>query len=278
VLRANEHTDGGWDYSQAAGDPDALAAPSDVDMTGATMAALCVSGVPRTDPAVVAAASFLSGKLIADSGAFDSLYGVNTDSNGWAVSGLNACGIDPQGPKFTTSAGKTPVDFLLAQQFAPDGGFRYLPTDTAPDAYSSIDALRAVAGAGFTAAPPRPKTSGTPRWVASTAFSPGTTSDLALIVDDGSGTPGVCSVPVTPTGSTTTLGSVLDAAEAGATPGGCVTATVPSSGGGALTSVNGVSDSGCSTWKVSIDGGSASTARRDTVIHLGDTVSLHYDG
>ncbi|WP_407648721.1 hypothetical protein [Actinacidiphila epipremni] len=276
VVRANEHTDGGWNYSQAAGNPGQLAATSDIDMTGAALASLCSAGVPATDPAVVAGKNFLKGKLVNTTGAFNAMFGANTDSNGWAVSGLNACGINPQGTDFTTTAHKTPVDFLIAQQFSPGGGFRYLPTDTSPSAYSSIDAIRAVAGGGFTAAPPTPVTAGAPTWVATTDFSSGATSKLALVVDNGSGTLKVCSVPVTATGTTTTLGTVLDAAATSATPSGCVTSVTPPSGTGTVTALNGTADSGSTTWKSSTDGGPPTTASRATTVHLGDTLYLHY--
>lgn len=276
VVRANEHNDGGWNYSQAAGNPTALAATSDIDMTGATLASLCVSGVANTDPAVVAGKNFLKGKLVNGSGAFNSMFGANSDSNGWAVSGLNACGLNPQGADFTTPAGKTPLDFLLAQQFNPAGGFKYLPTDTSPSAYSSIDALRAVAGGGFTAAPPTPVTAGAPRWVGTTDFTSGATSPLALVVDDGTGTLRVCSVPVTAGGATTTLGAVLDAAKAAATPSGCVTSLTPATGSGTITALNGTANAGGATWRAGLDGSALAAASRGTTVHLGDTVYLRY--
>ncbi|MER7850362.1 prenyltransferase/squalene oxidase repeat-containing protein [Kitasatospora sp. NPDC096077] len=277
VVRANQHTDGGWNYSKAAGDPNALGQPSDVDMTGASMASLCVGGVANTDPAVLAAKGFLKAKM-ATSGAFNAMYGVNTDSNGWAVSGLIACGFDPQGTDFTSPAPfkKTPVDFLISQQFNPGGGFRYQPTDTSPSAYASVDGLRAVAGGGFTATPPTPVTAGEPQFVATSGFTPGTAARIALIVDDGTGNPRPCAVTITPTGSTATLGDVLDAA-ATASPAGCVTAVTPASGvAGPITSLNGVANSGTSSWLLSTDGGASITADRTAVVNLGDTVSLRY--
>lgn len=138
-IRANQHNDGGWQYSKAEGNPTALATAGDIDMTGAAMAALCASGVPNTDTDVVQAKNFLKGKLVTTSGAFNSMYGVNTSSNGWAVAGLNACGINPQTGDFLTTAGKTPIDFLIANQYNPGGGFKYKPSDTTPSAYASID-------------------------------------------------------------------------------------------------------------------------------------------
>ncbi|WEV29162.1 hypothetical protein OYE22_31235 [Streptomyces sp. 71268] len=274
TVRANQHDDGGWNYSKAEGDPAKLAAASDIDMTGATMASLCVSGVPASDPAITKAKAFLKSKLINGSGAFDAMFGVNTDSNGWAVSGLNACGINPQTGDFLTKAGKTPIDFLIAQQFKPGGGFKYLPTDTSPSAYASIDGLRAVAGGGFATAPPTP-TTGASRWVATTQFAPGTAARLAVTVDDGTSLK-VCAVTLTPTGTTTTLGAVLDAATSSAAPAGCVTSLTPTTGDGTVTSLNGKTNNATSTWKVSVDGAPANTAARNKVINLGDTIALRY--
>ncbi|MEV6075203.1 hypothetical protein AB0L80_08885 [Streptomyces sp. NPDC052069] len=275
-IRANQHVDGGWTYSKAEGDPTALNAPGDVDMTGSAMAALCVSGVPNTDADVVRAKNFLKGKLIAGTGAFNSLYGVNTSSNGWGVAGLNACGINPQTGDFLTSSGKTPVDFLIANQYNPAGGFKYQPADTGPSAYSSIDALRGVVGGGFTTAPPVPVTPGAPQWVAQPAFTAGTATTLALTVDDGAGNLKVCSVAFTPTATTTTLGDVLDAAGSGATPSGCVTSVTPSSGTGTLTGINGKANSGSNTWKAGVDGSAFAAAARNRVINVGDTIALRW--
>ncbi|MFF9352015.1 hypothetical protein [Streptomyces sp. NPDC014734] len=275
-IRANQHNDGGWDYSRAEGDPGRLAAPSDIDMTGAAMAALCVTGVPNTDTDITRAKAFLKSKLVPGSGAFNATFGVNTDSNGWAVSGLNACGVNPQTGDFLTSAGKTPVDFLIAQQFNPGGGFRYLPGDTTPSAYASVDGLRAVAGGGFTAAPPVPVTGGAPQWVAQGAFTPGTATKLALTVDDGTGDLKVCSVSFTPTGATTTLGAVLDAATTAATPSGCVSGVTPSSGTATITALNGRANSGVGTWKAGVDGSALTGADRGRVINVGDTIALRW--
>ncbi|MFJ6572675.1 hypothetical protein ACIQNU_35220 [Streptomyces sp. NPDC091292] len=275
-IRANQHNDDGWNFSKAEGNPSQLAAASDIDMTGAAMAALCVSGVPNTDTDIAQAKAFLKSKLVASSGAFNAMFGVNTDSNGWAVSGLNACGINPQTGDFLTSMGRTPVDFLISQQFNPGGGFKYLPSDTSPSAYASIDGLRAVAGGGFTAAPPVPATAGAAQWVAQGSFTPGTATKLALTVDDGAGGLKVCSVGFTPTGTTTTLGAVLDAAVTAATPSGCVTSITPATGTGTVTAVNGKANSGSNTWKASTDGSAFTAATRDRTVNAGDTIALRW--
>ncbi|WP_066952861.1 hypothetical protein [Streptomyces lushanensis] len=275
-IRANQHNDGGWNYSKAEGNPAQLAAVSDIDMTGASMAALCASGVPNTDSDITQAKAFLKSKLVNNSGAFNAVFGANTDSNGWAVSGLNACGINPQTGDFLTPLGRTPVNFLIAQQFNPGGGFRYLPGDTSPSAYASIDGLRAVAGGGFTSAPPVPVTAGAPQWAAQSTFTAGTATTLGVTVDDGAGGLKVCSVAFTPTGTTATLGDILTAATTAATPAGCVTSVTPSSGTGTITAINGKANSGTSTWKVGVDGSAFAGAARDKVINTGDTIALRW--
>ncbi|WP_329014646.1 hypothetical protein [Streptomyces sp. NBC_00690] len=275
-IRANQHNDGGWDYQKAEGNPTRLSAASDVDMTGASMAALCASGVPNTDTDIVQARTFLKNKLVPATGAFNAMYGINTNSNGWAVAGLNACGINAQTGDFLTSMGKTPIDFLIAQQYNPAGGFKYKPSDTAPSAYASIDALRAVAGGGFTTAPPTPVTPGAPKWVAESAFTPGTATELALSVDDGAGGLKVCSVAFTPTAGTSTLSDVLNAAASAATPAGCVTSVTPASGSGTITEINGKSNSGSNTWKVSVDGSAFASATRGKAVNIGDTIALRW--
>lgn len=275
-IRVNQHDDGGWNYGKAEGDPSQLGATSDIDMTGAAMAALCASGVPNTDTDIAQAKTFLKGKLVANTGAFNAMFGVNTDSNGWAVSGLNACGINPRTGDFLTAKGKTPVDFLISQQFNPGGGFKYLPSDTSPQAHASIDGLRAVAGGGFTATPPVPATSGAPQWVSQAALTAGTSTSFAVTVDDGSGNLKVCSVALTATGTTTTLGAVLDAAAGAATPSGCVSGVTPSSGTGQITSLNGKANSGSNTWKVGVDGSSFASATRGKSIAVGDTIALRW--
>ncbi|GAA3214996.1 prenyltransferase/squalene oxidase repeat-containing protein [Dactylosporangium siamense] len=273
-IRNNQHNDGGWNYSQAEGNATELATASDIDMTGAAMAALCSAGVPNTDADVVQAKNFLKGKLINASGAFNSMFGANTDSNGWAVSGLNACGIASQGADFTTAAGKTPIDFLRAQQVA-GGGFKYLPSDTVASSYASIDAVRALAGGGFTAAPPTPVTVGAPKWVGAATFTSGTATKVTVIVDNGT-TVKPCAVTFTPTATTTTLGNILDTAITAATPTGCVTSVTPSSGSGTITAVNGLANAGGSTWKVSADGAALAAATRATTVNVGDTLYVRY--
>ena len=275
AIKANQHTDGGWTWEKAAGSETALKRPSEPDMTGAAMAALCGAGVSNTNTTVVNAKNYLVGLLESSTGAFGSEFGANTDSNSWAVQGLNACGINPQGTEFTTAAGKTPIDFLLSEQLT-SGGFKYQSANTEANEYSSQSAIRALAGAGFTAPPPTPKVG--EKWLAASSFATGAAESdpLALVIEYG-GTLKVCSVAVAPKAATTTLATVLETAMTAATPSGCVSGLQPTTGTGAITQVNGYPEPKVAGWNVSIDGAAAAQAKRSTVIHVGDTIYLKFE-
>jgi len=275
AIKANQHTDGGWTWEKAAGNETALKRPSEPDLTGAAMAALCGAGVANTNATIVKAKAYLVGLLESSTGAFGSEFGANTDSNSWAVQGLNACGINPQGAEFTTTAGKTPIDFLISQQLT-SGGFKYQPANTGANQYSSQSAIRALAGGGFTAAPPTPKAG--EKWGAASSFATGAAeSDPLALVIEYSGTLKVCSVSVAPKATATSLATVLETAMTAATPSGCVSGLQPTSGTGAITQVNGFPEPGVAGWKVSIDGAAAVQAKRSTAIHVGDTIYLKYE-
>ncbi len=273
AIGRNQHSDGGWSFQKVEGNEKAIASAAEPDMTGAALAALCGAGVASSEATVVRGTEYLRSLLVAASGAFGSPFGVNTDSNAWAVEGLNVCGIDPQGAGFTTSAGRTPIDFLLSQQL-PSGAFRYEAKGATANEYASQDALRALAGAGFTAAPPKPKHA--PRWLFEKDFdaSGATTSMLTLIVDTGTGTPSACAVSIAPATTKTKLARVLEAAESTASPAGCVTSFAPSDGKGAVTQIDGAPSPAEAKWTVTIDGGPAKPAKGGTSIELGDTIYL----
>lgn len=276
AVRANQHTDGGWTFAKVAGNKEAEESASEPDMTGAAMAALCTAGVANTDETVVEGREYLESHLVNASGAFESAFGVNTDSNAWGVQGLNACGIPSQGAGFTTAMGKTPIDFLISQKIA-GSGFKYQPANKTAELNASQDAVRALAGAGFTATPPVP-TGGLPQWKAETEFGTKATESvgLALVIDNGT-TLKVCSVTVAPAATTTTLSAVLDTAVKGTTPTGCVTGYLPGSGTGAITQINGFPVSPEEKWNIVIDGGEKKQAKRNTTIHLGDTIYLKFN-
>jgi hypothetical protein len=242
------------------------------------MAALCGAGVKNTEEAIVKAKSYLISKFVKAIGAFESEFGVNTDSNAWAVDGLKACGIDPQGTGFIGSKPKenTPINFLISQQVT-GGGFRYLTSGSTAESYASQDAVRALGSGGFTAAPPTPKSG--PQWKGVTEFATGEAeaTSLALVVDNGSSPLKVCSVSLAPKATTTTLATVLDAAVKGTTPASCVTGYLPAGGEGGITQVNGFPTTPAEKWNISIDGGTKAQAKRSTTIHVGDTIYLKYE-
>ncbi len=277
AVKANQHTDGGWTWEKAAGNPAALEKPSEPDMTGAAMAALCAAGVTSGEETIVNAKKYLVSIFEGSTGAFKSSFGINTNSNAWVVDGLKACGIDPQAAEFTGEASETPLTFLISQQLSKGGGFKYLPGGSSADQYASQDAVRALGSGGFTATPPTPSKG--PQWKGVTQFATGEaeTTSLALIVDDGVSALKVCSVTLAPKATTTTLATVLNAAVAATTPTGCVTGFLPGSGEGAITQVNGYPAVPAEKWNISIDGAAETQANRSTQINVGDTIYLSYE-
>jgi hypothetical protein len=277
AVEANQHNDGGWTWSIVAGNEEAKKKASEPDMTGAAMAALCSAGLTKSSSPIVSAKKYLEGIFEGSSGAFKSEFGNNTNSNAWAVDGLKACGIDPQGTEFQGPAPnkRTPINFLISQQVT-GGGFRYLTSGSTADSYASQDAVRALGSGNFTATPPTP--SGGPQWKGVTQFATGAgeSTSLALIVDDGVSALEVCSVTLAPEATTTTLAAVLNAAVAGASPAGCVSGFLPGSGEGAITQISGYPPTPTASWDVSIDGGAPVQALRNTQINVGDTLYLQY--
>ncbi len=266
-LRQNQHDDGGWTFTAALTEA-AQGEPSEEDMTGAAVAALCEAGVPAYDPAVASALGYLRGRLIDATGGIEYLWGFpagspNADTNAWVLSGLNACGIDPQSAAWTTSAGKTPVDYLLSLQVpsgAEAGAFGYEDT-SAGNLYSTQDALRAIAGGVFTAAPVSVRTPPT--------VAPGTPVPHLLAIELAPGNVRICKVTAPAAASLT---EVLAAAEAVSYPPGCVTSLSVSEG--RVESIDGVApEGGDEAWLVRLDRGSAAVAGEQPV-GFGDLIAL----
>jgi hypothetical protein len=264
-LRRNQHDDLGWNFG-AATTPADRATESTVDMTGAAIAAFCVSGVPAYDPDVAEGIEFLQREFeaeSAESGGFEYPYGgANADTTAWAINGLNACGIDPQGPEWTTeTTEKTPVDFLLSVQAdsGPNkGAFEYFGS---PDLYSSQDALRAISGEVFTADPPSHR--------AVPTVATGTQVPHLLVINLGGGQVRFCKVTAAADASLTT---VLEAAEANSTPSGCVTSLTIV--GGKVFSLDGVTpaDEG-EAWLARLDDSPAESAGEQPV-GFGEVIAL----
>jgi hypothetical protein len=270
-LRQRQHDDGGWTYS-AAMTPAAKAEPSEPDMTGAAIAALCEAGAPAYDPAVAPALAYLQGLLVDATGAFRYAFGDNADATAWAISGLTACGIDPQSAAWTTAAGKTPIDHLLSLQVqsGPEaGGFGYENTSEA-NLYSTQDALRAIAGGVFTAAPPDRGDPSQPSVRPVPVVSTGTPVPHLLAIELAPGNVRICKVAA-PEGAP--LSQVLSEAKAGGSfPAGCVTSL--SMLDGRLTSLDGVPPAGeDEAWLLRLDRHAEEIAGEQPV-GFGETIAL----
>ena len=269
-LRQRQHDDGGWTFS-AATTPAAKAEPSEPDMTGAAIAALCEAGAPAYDPAVSTALAYLKGLLVNATGAFHYAFGDNADTTAWAVSGLSACGIDPQSASWTTAAGKTPIDHLLSLQVPSGieaGGFGFENTSEA-NLYSTQDALRAIAGGVFTATPPARGDASQPSVRPVPAVAAGTPVPHVLAIELAPGNVRMCKVtaPVD-----VPLTDVLAAAKAGAHPSGCVTSFAAA--GGAVTSLDGVTPEGeDEVWLLRLDRHAEALAGEQPV-GFGDAIAL----
>ena len=268
VIRANVHNDGGWTYTLTT-TPAQKAANSDIDMTGASLAALCNAGVSPTDPIVTGGLNFLKGKLDSATGAFNAQFGKNADSNSWAVQGLNACGVDPQSAEWTTAAGKTALDYLVSLQRTTGvnaGSFKYSSTESEtanPNFYATQDAITALTGASFSADPPA-----VPGVRAAPPVANGTAVPVVLALDDGHGGVGLCRTTA-PVGAPLT--DVLAAAKAASMPPNCVTELTLDAGRRQRQRQDGRLARG--GWLASLDGGTETLAAAQPV-GFGDVVAL----
>lgn len=256
-VREQQDADGGWNF--AAG-----AKASEADMTGAALAALCTAGVPDTDPAIAEAESYLH--TVQDSATGGFIHpSVNTDSTAWVVSGLVACKVDPQGPEWTTTAGKTPIDFLIAQQ-NQDGSFQLHAHDEEEDFYATQDAIRALTGMGFIAPPPARNENDEPKVRPAPAVAVGTPVPMTLVIDSGGHVTGgssirMCKVIVS-VGAT--VAQMLTDAGIASSPSYCLSDLLLV--GGRIARVNGVSaEPGKSAWEVRREGGGGEVEANGTV-------------
>jgi hypothetical protein len=264
-LREQQDSDGGWNF--AAG-----AAASDVDMTGAVIAALCASGATPGDPAVERALVYLHAAQDPSTGGFvSSSLGLNTDTTGWVASGLRRCGIDPA--SWITAQGKSPLDFLLAQQ-NPDGSFQWRAGDENEDLYATQDAVRPLAGAAFTAPAPAPAEGDGPAVRPAPAVAPGTPVPMTLVIDSGGHVTGGSSIRMckvtAPVGSS--VAQLLEQANKASSPSYCVSDL--SLDGGKIARLNGVGgEPHQAAWEVSREG-SAPEAGTNGPLGLGALVQV----
>ncbi len=253
AVRGNQHDDGGWTFQRVTSAA-ARARPSDIDMTGAGLGALCDAGVPAADAAVQRGVAFLRSQVDPASGGFAHRFGINVDSAAWAVQGLNACGIDPRGEGWAPG-GKDPIDFILSLQRA-NGSFRYTADegdDQPPNLYASQSAVRALAGGGLGADPPSVREA--------PAVPAGTVVPQAVVID-AAGDVRFCRV-FAPVGA-----AVLELLQAAPCATGLRT------GGGQVLALNGVTaDTRERRWLARVDGGAAAVAGPQAVGH-GDLVAL----
>jgi Prenyltransferase and squalene oxidase repeat len=272
-LRTKQLADGGWTWNTAPG------APADTDMTGSVVAAFCAAGVGPGDPDLEQALALLhtlqdpaTGGFIAPPESFG--IGVNTDTTSWVASGLIQCGIDPQGPEWTTAQGKTPLDYLVSLQ-RPDGHFDWTD-EFAGGPFETFDSARPLGGIGFSTAPPARLDGVSPAVRPATAVADGTTVPITLVIDHGPGADDVrmCRVDVS---AGADLAEVLDDAEASSAPADCVAshATEESGSGIRLTSLDGVANTAGYGWRVGVDG-SAPQAEVSEPIGFGDLVFLDF--
>ncbi len=246
MLDANQHDDGGW-TSYPSPDPVTQTRASDVDSTGAAVAALCAAGRPASDPSVAGGISFLRSRR-SPNGAIG-----NVNSTSWALDGLGQCGLR-RGAAGWTAADETTVDWLLAQQATggPDSG-AWLVNGSANE-YATADALRALGAAAFVVDPPARVVAGDPVVRPAPAVAEGTVVPVALVIDSGRGRPRLCATDA-PVGAT--VAEVLEAARIASRPAGCVASVGVD--GGLVTAIDGARGGG---WRVRLDdrGGQA---RRD---------------
>jgi hypothetical protein len=272
-LRTKQLPDGGWSWNASPG------ATADTDMTGSVVAAFCAAGVSPGDPDLNEALDLLhtlqdpaTGGFIAPPASFG--VGVNTDTTSWVVSGLIQCGIDPQGPEWTTAQDKTPLDYLVSMQ-RPDGHFDWT-AEYAGGAFETFDAVRPLGGVAFSTAPPARLDGSSPAVRPAAEVADGTTVPITLVIDHGPGAEDVrmCRVDIEAGAG---LGEVLADAKAASTPAGCVSefVTETGTGGTGISSLDGVAATSSYGWRVRVDG-STPQAETDEPIGFGDLVFLRF--
>jgi Collagen triple helix repeat (20 copies) len=259
ALRELQESDGGWTepggYARA-------------ETTGLALAALCEAGVPAYDPAVRAGISYLHGKKQANG----SIEAANTEVTSFAVIGMNACGVDLEGPEWT--AGPTPVDYLLSTQIASgpgEGGFPF-EVGEVPYVYASALATMAISGDGFIVEPPARVNSALPSVRTVPTVADGSTVSHALAFEGASGTVRMCDIEGPSGASLRTLLTDAQAETFPSYPAGCVESV--SYEGSKLATLNGQGpESADQSWVLRLDRGNAAVAGEQAV-PFGDVIGL----
>lgn len=258
-LRQLQESDGGWT------EPGGFAR---AETTGLALAALCEAGVPAYDPAVRAGISYLHGKKEPNG----SIEAANTEVTAFAVIGMNACGVNLEGPEWT--AGPTPVDYLLSTQIASgpgEGGYPF-EVGEVPYVYASVLATMAISGDGFTVEPPARANPALPSVRPTPAVADGTTVSHQLAIEGATGTVRMCDIEG-PSGAS--LRTLLTDAEAGAFPSypeGCVGSFTYE--GSTLATLNGQGpEDADQSWVLRLDRGNEAVAGEQAV-PFGDVIGL----
>jgi len=154
-LAAQQDHDGGFNFAVAGG-------ASDVDDTGAALEALAGDGAAG---GVRARAVAFLGRQQDRDGGFPSQPGTgsNAQSTAWAIQGLEAAGVSPDG--FHRGGAPSPLAYLDSLE-GPGGAVRYARGMTQTPVWVTGEALMAMAGRPLPVAAPRqpeaPSAHGTP--------------------------------------------------------------------------------------------------------------------
>jgi len=141
-LLRQQNRDGGFGFARRG-------TASDPDDTGAALQALAAAG-RRGTPAARRAVGYLRGHQNADGGFSLTAGGAsNAQSTAWAVQGLVAAGVRPDGVR---KRGRTPLGYLRSLR-AGDGGVRYSRSSAQTPVWVTAQALTALEGKPFPLAP-----------------------------------------------------------------------------------------------------------------------------
>jgi hypothetical protein len=254
-LLDNQNGDGGWGWT--------VGTASDVDMSGAIIMALISAGESTGSAAITDALVYIKSTQ-QSSGGFESWGSTNAETDSWAINAIVACGQDPNGTAWSSTADNTPVDDLLTYQQA--GGEFYFQ-DGLPGAWpaqTTAKALVALLGEFYPVVALEP--TGEEGYSvdvriegqSSTIWSGSVTVTESIITATNSGTPYYFEDP-------TALGALDEASEAG----GFAYETTDEWGSPFITSIGGEAGSATSAWLYRVDYVSAQVGAGDFI--LGET-------
>jgi hypothetical protein len=254
-LLDNQNGDGGWGWT--------VGTASDVDMSSAVIMALISAGELASSAPLVSALGYIKSAQ-QSSGGFESWGSTNAETDSWAINAIVACGQDPNGTAWSSTADNTPVDDLLTYQQA--GGEFYFQ-DGLPGAWpaqTTAKALVALLGEFYPVVALEP--TGEEGYSidvriegqSSTIWSGSVTVTESIITATDSQTPYYFEDP-------SALGALDEASEAG----GFAYETTDEWGSPFITSIGGEAGSATSAWLYRVDYVSAQVGAGDFI--LGET-------